>query len=84
MNNHHIIVNNLEDANILHIFCGSFMKEYLFVKDELGLDHFINTTFLSSYFDNILKINNKKEFYDTFDEKPLDIFTYFDNKKSYD
>lgn len=83
LNNHQTIVNNLEDANILHIFCGTFMKEYVFIKHELGIDHFINT-YLNSYLDKVLKINNKKEFYDTFDEKLLDIFTYFDNKKSYD
>lgn len=83
VNGNNVIVNNLEDANILHIFTGEFDKDYLLIKDENGIDNFINTH-LYSYLDNVLKITNKKEFYDTFDESLINIFNYFDKKNIYD
>lgn len=76
-------MNNLEDANILHIFTGDFDKEFLLIRYENGIDNFINIH-LSSHLDNVLKITNKKEFYDTFDESLINIFNYFDKKNIYD
>lgn len=83
VNGNNIIVNNLEDANILHIFTNDFDKEFLLIRYENGIDNFINSH-LSSYLDNVLKITDKKEFYDTFDESLINIFNYFDKKNIYD
>ena len=79
--NNEAIVQNLEDANILHIFTGAFNNTFLFIKHERGIDSFSNI-YLSLHLDVLLKIYNIVDFYELFDEKYFDISTYFKSRKN--